>query len=81
MSTTGFGGFVEAGYRIGMFEPIVSAELFRSDVEAGDFVGLHGGGAVFFDKHRANLKVDVARTVAGEAAAVWSGALQGQLSF
>jgi hypothetical protein len=82
-ATTGLGGFVEAGYRIGRFEPIVSAELFQADaaMDGGDFFGLHGGGAAFFDKHRANLKIDVARTETAGAAAVFTGTLQGQLFF
>jgi hypothetical protein len=82
-TTTGMGGFAEVGYRIGMFEPILSAELFAADADAdaGDFLGLHAGGAAFFDKHRANIKLDVARTESSGAEAVFSAALQGQLFF
>jgi hypothetical protein len=81
LASTGLGGFVEAGYRIGMFEPIVAGEVFRSDADAGDLVAVHGGGNAFIEKHRANVKVDVARSKVGTGAGIWSGTLQAQLSF
>jgi len=80
-TTTGMGGFVEAGYRIGLFEPIVSAEMFASDADAGDYTGFHVGGAAFFQKHKANLKLDLARVDTGATEAKFVGTLQGQLLF
>lgn len=80
-TSTGWGGFVEAGYRYGMFEPIVAVERFSADRSAGDTRTLHAGGAAFFDKHRSNLKLDVARVHPYGVAATWSATLQAQLSF
>ncbi|MBK7536880.1 MAG: hypothetical protein IPI49_16265 [Myxococcales bacterium] len=80
-ASTGYGGFVEAGFRFGKFEPIVSFERFNSDQTAGDLTAFHLGGAAFLDQHRTNLKLDVARTRAGATTATWSATLQGQLSF
>ena len=79
VAATGTGGFVEAGYRIGRFEPLISAEKFNSDAAAGDYTGLHAGANAFFNKHKANLKLDVARVEAGGAAAKIVAILQAQL--
>jgi hypothetical protein len=82
-ATTGLGGFVELGYRIGRFEPTVAADVFRADApdDAGDLTGFHVGGAAFLDKHKANLKLDLARIEAGAAGAKLVGTLQAQLLF
>jgi hypothetical protein len=82
MSTaTGYGGFVEAGYRMGAFEPIVSVERFRADNSAGTTRTVHAGGAAFIDQHRTNIKLDVARAHPVNQPVVWSTTLQAQLSF
>jgi Phosphate-selective porin O and P len=80
-TTTGTGGFVEAGYRIGIVEPIVAAELFNADQDAGDYNGIHGGANVFLNKHKANLKLDVGRIKSGTGDAKIVGTLQAQLLF
>ncbi len=81
--TTGMGFFAEAGYRIGRFEPIVAIDVFEADAPlgVGDFRGLHAGGAVFLDRHRTNVKLDVALIRQGDGDDVVSGALQAQLFF
>jgi hypothetical protein len=81
VATTGTGGFVEVGYRIGIVEPIVSAELFNASVDASDYSGVHGGANVWFNKHKANLKLDVGRVKTGAADARLVGTLQAQLLF
>ena len=57
---SGFGIFGELGYRIGMFEPVFSAEYFNADVERTDFLSLRPGVNVWFMKHVFNLKAEVA---------------------
>lgn len=80
-TSTGVGGFVEAGFRVGKVEPIVAYEHFAADLAAGDLRAVHLGGAWFVDQHRTNLKVDVTRARVGAAADTWSATLQAQLSF
>jgi hypothetical protein len=80
-TSTGYGGFVEAGYRFGMFEPIVGVDRFQADRQTGTTRTVHAGGAVFVDKHRTNFKLDVARVHPGAAPSLWSATLQAQLSF
>ena len=80
-ASTGVGGFVEAGYRVGIVEPLVAFDYFDADHDAGDLQGLHLGGAVFIKQHRTNLKLDAARTKTGEGPIVWAGTLQAQLNF
>lgn len=80
-TSTGTGGFVEAGFRVGRFEPIAAYEHFAADVAAGDLRAVHLSGAVFLDQHHTNLKLDVARVRAGTDPRAWSATLQGQLSF
>lgn len=80
-TSTGYGGFVELGFRFGRFEPIVAFDRFNSQRAAGDHTGFHLGGAAFLDQHRTNLKLDVARLRNGATEASWSATLQGQLSF
>jgi len=80
-TSTGYGGFVQAGFRVRKVEPIVAHEHFVADLAAGDLRAVHLAGAVFLDQHRTNLKLDVGRTHAGTAPATWAAALQAQLSF
>lgn len=80
-TSTGLGGFVEAGFRVGRVEPIVAYEHFAADVAAGDLRAVHLGGALFVDQHRTNLKLDVTRARTGTAANTWAATLQAQLSF
>lgn len=80
-TSTGYGGFLEAGYRYGMVEPIIGIDRFSADRSAGTTRTLHFGGAVFVDKHRTNFKLDVARIHPVSIAATWSATLQAQLSF
>ncbi len=80
-TSTGTGGFVEAGFRVGRLEPIVAYEHFAADVAAGDLRAVHLAGALFLDQHHTNLKLDVARVRVGAEPRAWSATLQGQLSF
>jgi hypothetical protein len=81
--STGLGFFAEAGYRIGWFEPIVAVEIFDSDQDASDLLSIQGGAAVFIDRHRTNVKLNVAgsRTGGDDAPTVASGTLQAQIFF
>jgi hypothetical protein len=79
--STGYGGFLEAGFRVGRFEPVVAYEHFAADVPAGDLRAIHLGGAWFVDQHRTNLKLDVTRARTGTAANTWSATVQAQLSL
>jgi len=80
---TGLGFFTEAGYRISWIEPIVAFEHFNGDaaMDGGDFNGYHLGAAAFIDKHKTNVKLDVAVTKTGPGDNVTSAALQAQLYF
>ena len=79
---TGIGGFVEAGYRVQWIEPLLAYEHFSTDHNpAGDYRALHGGLDAFYEKHRANLKADVAFGKVGTANNLVSFLLQAQLSF
>jgi len=79
---TGIGGFVETGYRINWFEPTVAYEQFSTDHNpAGDYRAIHGGIAGFYEKHKANLKADLALAKQGTAGNLVSFLLQAQLSL
>lgn len=79
---TGIGGFAEAGYRIQWIEPLLAYEQFSTDHNpAGDYHAIHGGVDAFYEKHRANLKADVAVGKQGLAGNLVSFLLQAQLSF
>jgi hypothetical protein len=81
--STGLGFFTEAGYRIGWIEPIVALERFDGDaaMNAGDFTGYHLGAAAFVDKHKTNLKLDLAITQTDGGKSIGQGTLQAQLFF
>lgn len=79
--TTGTGGFVELGYRLGPVEPVLSAELFFSDADASDTQNYRVGLDVWLRKHNANVKIEAARSTIGEADPVYTGTLQTQLQL
>jgi hypothetical protein len=82
-ATTGLGFFSEAGYRIGWIEPIAAIEHFDADaaMNAGDFNGYHLGASAFIDKHKTNVKLDLAITQTAGGKNVGAGTLQAQLYF
>ncbi|WP_375767417.1 hypothetical protein NR798_37930 [Archangium gephyra] len=59
-ANSGFGIFGEVGYRIGILEPVFSAEYFNADVANTDFLSLRPGFNVWLMKHTFNLKAEVA---------------------
>jgi hypothetical protein len=82
-ASTGLGFFTEAGYRIGWIEPIAALEYFAADgaANAGDFTGYHLGAAAFIDKHKTNVKLDIALTETAGGDQIGAAALQAQLFF
>jgi hypothetical protein len=82
-ASTGIGFFTEAGYRIGWIEPIAALEYFAADgaMNAGDFTGYHIGAAAFIDKHKTNVKLDIALTETAGGDQIGAAALQAQLFF
>jgi hypothetical protein len=83
VATTGVGFFSEAGYRVGWIEPIAAIEHFDGDaaMNGGDFNGYHLGAAAFIDKHKTNVKLDLAITQTAGGKNIGSGTLQAQLYF
>ncbi len=59
-TNSGFGIFGELGYRIGIIEPVFSAEYFNADVADTDFLALRPGLNVWMMKHTFNFKAEVA---------------------
>jgi hypothetical protein len=57
LSGTGF--FLEAGYRYGKVEPVVSYEAFLSDADLADFIGAHFGLNYWVLGHQVNVKADL----------------------
>jgi hypothetical protein len=57
---SGFGFFGELGYRIGLLEPVFSAEYFSADAADNDFLAFRPGLNVWMMKHTVNLKAEVA---------------------
>jgi hypothetical protein len=61
-TNSGFGLFGELGYRIGIIEPVFSAEYFNADVANTDFLSLRPGLNLWMSKHTFNLKAEVGIT-------------------
>jgi hypothetical protein len=59
-TNSGFGIFGELSYRIGILEPVFSAEYFNADVADTDFLSLRPGLNVWVMKHTFNVKAEVA---------------------
>lgn len=57
---SGFGLFGELGYRIGLLEPVFSAEYFNASVADTDLLAFRPGLNVWLMKHTFNLKAEVA---------------------
>ncbi len=72
-ATSGTGGWVELGYRIGLVEPVVSAETFASDAEAADSRAYKFGVNTWIKRHTANVKAEVAITQLGDLAVAPEG--------
>ncbi|MBN1336167.1 MAG: hypothetical protein JXB39_09415 [Deltaproteobacteria bacterium] len=81
---SGMGGFVEGGYRIGTWEPLLCAEMYDvSDAEASDYLAILGGLAWWYQGHAANVKAEIGASRAGGSESDFSlaGTLQTQLLF
>lgn len=80
-ATTGTGGFVELGYRLGPIEPVLAAEVFFSEAEEASAQTYRVGLNTWLRKHNANVKIEAARSTIGDAAPVYTGTLQTQLQL
>ncbi len=82
---TGNGLTVEAGYRIGQFEPEVNGFWFNSDSKQNSFLKVAGGINYFIEKHQAKIGLEFIHIKAGvnfdAANALHQVLLQGQISF
>jgi hypothetical protein len=81
---SGLGTFFEAGYRLGLLEPVLSAEYFNSRVPEQDLVALRPGLNLWFQRHTFNLKTELAFSRQGDlstARTSVSGTAQLQLFY
>ncbi len=83
-ANSGTGFFAEAGYRLGVVEPVVSAEFFNAQLRGADLLALRPGVNLWFQKHTFNLKVEAAFSRTGvlpEAKTGVTGAAQLQFFY
>jgi hypothetical protein len=82
---TGNGLTVEAGYRIGDFEPEVNGYWFNSDSKQNSFLKVAGGINYFIQKHQARIGLEFVHIKSGvnfdASTAVHQILLQTQISF
>ncbi|MCK6545977.1 OprO/OprP family phosphate-selective porin [Myxococcota bacterium] len=83
-STTGIGLLAEVGYRIDKIEPVASFDIFMPSDDAaaaGKSMNWRVGANYWIDKHRANVKLDLGQTKAGDGDPGFVVNLQSQLFF
>jgi Phosphate-selective porin O and P len=70
---SGVGAFVEAGYRLGSLEPVLSAEYFNARVADQDLLALRPGLNLWFQRHTFNLKAELAISRQGDLSTARTG--------
>jgi hypothetical protein len=81
---SGMGGFVEAGYRVHKWEPLLAAEMYNvGDGDIGDWLAVLGGVAWWYQGHAANVKAEIgaSRTNGPDQALTAAATIQTQLLF